>query len=63
MGADLNGFAYCVLALTLLTGGGIWALNRASIHRHYQLADPTPQDHQDRGHFPNLDVVGGLTHG
>ena len=25
MGADLNGFAHCVLALTLLTGGGIWA--------------------------------------
>jgi hypothetical protein len=26
MGADVNSFAYCVLALTLLTSGGIWAL-------------------------------------
>jgi MFS family permease len=26
MGANLNGFAYCVLALALLTGGGVWAL-------------------------------------
>jgi len=26
MGADLNGFAYCVLALALLTSGGTWAL-------------------------------------
>ena len=42
MGADLNSFAYCVLALTLLTGGGIWALNPARIHGHDQLADPTP---------------------
>ena len=26
MGANLTGFAYCVLVLALLTGGGIWAL-------------------------------------
>lgn len=29
MGADLTGFAYCVLALALLTSGGIWALKPA----------------------------------
>jgi fucose permease len=26
MGAELAGFAYCVLALALLTSGGVWAL-------------------------------------
>ncbi len=35
MGANLPGFAYCVLVLALLTGGGIWALRpgRASSTR------------------------------
>jgi MFS family permease len=33
MGVDLTGFAWCVLALALLTGGGIWALKPGSRRR------------------------------